>query len=889
MGQDLLPKTYDPGRIEQLWYSHWESNKLFRAHEKKTGNEFSIVIPPPNVTGSLHMGHALNNTLQDILVRYHRMKGYNTLWMPGMDHAGIATQNVVERQLLEQGLKRHDLGREKFVERVWEWKEESGGLIIKQLKRLGCSCDWDRQRFTMDEGLSRAVREVFVRLYEEGLVYKGDYIVNWCPRCYTALSDLEVVHEDSPGHLWYIRYPVEGSHESVVVATTRPETMLGDTAVAVNPEDERYKHLIGRNAILPLVERRLKIIADPVVGIEFGTGALKVTPSHDLTDFEMSLRHDLDRVTIMDYHARINENGIHFNGMDRYDCRKAIVSELREKGYLVKIEDYQVGLGRCQRCKNVVEPIISKQWFVKVEPLAKEALNAVEDGRTRIIPEQWTKTYHEWMNNIRDWCISRQIWWGHRIPAWTCADCGEIIVARKDPTSCPSCKGKQLEQETDVLDTWFSSALWPFSTMGWPDRTELLRTFYPTTCLITGFDILFFWVARMMMMGLKFMNDVPFRDVYLHALVRDEDGKKMSKSLGNVIDPLMVMDKHGTDAFRFTLAAMAAQGRDIRLSEHRIEGYRHFMNKIWNAARFALPYLDGTSADFLRDELTDVALPERWILSRLNSTIKDVDEALQTYRFNDAAQTLYQFAWHEFCDWYIEAAKIPLNGDDAEAARRSALTLRHVLDSLMRLLHPFVPFITEEIAARIPDNGDTIIKGPFPTFDHAALDPEAERRMGILMSLVGSVRNIRAEMDLPPAMKLPVVVFASTEEEKALILSASDMVTTLARISDLRVEEPNSVAQPPRMAGTAVVGEMRVFVPMEGIIDPDAEIARLQKELAKIEKELAAADQKLSTEDFLAKAKPEAVEKQRKKSADLGARSAGLRESLDRMKKLRES
>jgi len=887
MGQDLLPKAYDPADIEKRWYAYWEKAELFHASDEKTGKEYSIVIPPPNVTGSLHMGHALNNTLQDILIRYYRMNGYNTLWMPGMDHAGIATQNVVERQLGEEGSRRQDVGREKFIERVWSWKEHSGGVIINQLKRLGCSCDWDRERFTMDEGLSRAVREVFVRLYEEGLIYRGDYIVNWCPRCHTALSDLEVEHEDAPGNLWHIRYPVEDSDESLVVATTRPETMLGDTAVAVNPSDDRYKHLIGKYAILPLVNRRLKIIGDRVVDTAFGTGALKVTPSHDLTDFELSLRHNLDRVTIMDYHGRINENGIHFKSMDRYECRQAIVKELEEKGYLKGIDEYTVGLGRCYRCKEVVEPLISKQWFVKVEPLAKEALKAVKEGDTRIVPEQWNKTYYEWMTNIRDWCISRQIWWGHRIPAWTCEDCGETIVRQEDPKECPSCKGSRLAQETDVLDTWFSSALWPFSTMGWPDETGLLKTFYPTSCLVTGFDILFFWVARMMMMGLKFMKDVPFADVYIHALVRDEQGKKMSKSLGNIIDPLMVMDKYGTDAFRFTLAAMAAQGRDIRLSQQRIEGYRNFMNKVWNAARFALPYLEDVDKESSLEEFGPLSLPDRWILSRFNTTVREVREAVESYRFNDAAQALYHFTWHEFCDWYIEQAKIPLAGDDAAAARRSAFLLGYLIRSLTRLLHPFIPFITEEIASRIPENGDTIMLGPFPDFDRSLVDPDVEKEMGTLMDLVSAVRNIRAEMDLPPSKKLPVLVQSTTREEAELVRSNSAMVMFLGRMSELDVQDPGSHGEPPRMSGAAVVGEMRIFVPLEGIVDPEAEIARLEKELNKIKKELSGVNKKLSNENFLSKAKSEAVQKQRNRATELTAKSAGLEENLERMRKLR--
>jgi valyl-tRNA synthetase len=887
MGHDLLPKAYEPAEIEKRWYTFWLEKKLFRANDDKTGKEYSIVIPPPNVTGSLHMGHALNNTLQDILIRYHRMNGYNTLWMPGMDHAGIATQNVVERQLAQESLRREDLGREKFVERVWTWKEHSGGVIINQLKRLGCSCDWDRERFTMDEGLSRAVREVFVRLYEEGLIYKGDYIVNWCPRCHTALSDLEVEHEDAKGNLWLIKYPVENSDEYLVVATTRPETMLGDTAVAVNPSDERYTHLVGKYAILPLVGRRLRIIADPVVAMEFGTGALKVTPSHDLTDFELSLRHNLEHVTIMDFNGRINENGIHFKGLDRYDARKAVVQELEEKGFLAGIEPYALGLGRCYRCKDVVEPLISKQWFVKVGPLAEVALKAVETGATRIVPEHWTKTYFEWMRNIRDWCVSRQIWWGHRIPAWTCADCGQVIVARQTPTECPGCKGSRLEQETDVLDTWFSSALWPFSTMGWPDEAPLLKTFYPTSCLVTGFDILFFWVARMMMMGLKFMGDVPFKDVYIHALVRDELGKKMSKSLGNVIDPLQVMDKYGTDAFRFTLAALAAQGRDIRLSESRIEGYRNFMNKIWNAARFALPHVDHGNKSVPLEIPESLSLPERWVLSRLNSTIRDVRTALESYCFNDAAQALYHFTWHEFCDWCIEEAKIPLGGDDSEAARRSAAVLRHVLDSLMRLLHPFIPFITEEIAAKLHGEGSTIMLGAFPKFDESRIDPVAEKSMAVLMGVITSVRNIRAEMNLPPGKTLPVIVLPSSGEEHALVEANQSMVRSLGRISELQLGTPGCNTEPPRMSATAVVGDMKIFVPLEGIVDPDAEIARLTREIAKVEKDLEAINKKLSNPAFVSKANPEAVQKQQDRQTELSAKLSGLSEGLTKMRSLK--
>ncbi len=884
MSQDLLPKTYNPAEIESKWYEIWQQKQLFRANEEKTGLEYSIVIPPPNVTGSLHMGHALNNTLQDVLIRYHRMRGYNTLWMPGMDHAGIATQNVVERQLAAEGLTRQDLGREKFVERVWTWKEHSGGVIINQLKRLGCSCDWDRERFTMDSGLSKAVREVFVRLYEQGLVYKGDYIVNWCPRCHTALSDLEVEHHEAPGSLWHIKYPVENSDEFLVVATTRPETMLGDTAVAVNPNDSRYAHLIGKNAVLPLVGRKLKIIGDSIVAMDFGTGALKVTPSHDLTDFELSLRHGLEHVTIMDSNGVINSNGIHFAGLERYECRKRIVEELRANGYLVDIQPYNVGLGHCYRCKDVIEPLISKQWFVKVEPLAKEALRAVEDGRTKIIPENWTKTYYEWMTNIKDWCVSRQIWWGHRIPAWTCEDCGAIAVARETPEFCPACFSSRLTQETDVLDTWFSSALWPFSTMGWPESTALLKSFYPTSCLVTGFDILFFWVARMMMMGMKFMDDVPFRDVYIHALVRDEHGKKMSKSLGNVIDPLMVMDKFGTDAFRFTLTALAAQGRDIRLSENRIEGYRNFMNKIWNSARFALPHIQSLEESLNLESFDDYTVQERWLLSRLNKTVTEVAEAINTYAFNDAAHSLYQFTWHEFCDWGIELSKIPLSGTDEHARMRAAVVLKTTLDTVIRLLHPFVPFITEEIASFIPPNHKPVICGPFPICNKDFIDDEAEESMKILMGITGAVRNIRAEMNIAPGKALPVTIYPDTARSDSLIRENIRSLNTLAKISELTLKNVASEEEPPRFSAASVVGNIRIFVPLEGLLDPIAEISRLEKELGKSEKESSNIRKKLSNDDFLEKASPEAIKKQREKLTDLDGKENGIRQALERMR-----
>jgi len=661
-----LAKAYEPKVVEERWYRQWEADGSFHARVPSEDKSYSIVIPPPNITGVLHMGHALNNTLQDILCRWKRMSGYNVLWMPGTDHAGIATQNVVERQLAAEGTSRHEIGRDAFIERVWKWKAESGGQIIGQLKRLGASCDWDRERFTMDEGLSTAVREVFVRLYEEGLIYRDNRLINWCPRCHTALSDIEVEHEEQKGNLWHLRYPVVGTDRFVVVATTRPETMLGDTAVAVNPADDRYRDIIGGFVTLPLVNRRIPIIADEYVDMEFGTGVVKITPAHDFNDFEVGKRHNLDRINVFDESGIINAAGHQYEGLDRFAARKKIVADLEEQGLLEKIVDHALSVGGCYRCKTVVEPYMSLQWYVSVAPLAEQALAAVRQGTTRIIPTQWENTYYEWMENIRDWCISRQIWWGHRIPAWYCDHCNEVTVSKNDPSSCAHCGSDEIRQETDVLDTWFSSALWPFSTMGWPEKTEELALFYPTSCLVTGFDILFFWVARMMMMGLHFMGEVPFRDVYIHALVRDAQGQKMSKSRGNVIDPLVIIDEYGADAFRFTLAAFAAQGRDVKLAEERIAGYRNFANKIWNASRFAFMNLQDFDPDTVDWQGLELTNADRWILFRLNAAACEVDEALAGYRFNEAASSLYRFTWSEFCDWYIELIKEDLyKGDDA--------------------------------------------------------------------------------------------------------------------------------------------------------------------------------------------------------------------------------
>ncbi|MBW2601871.1 MAG: valine--tRNA ligase, partial [Deltaproteobacteria bacterium] len=831
MNSEKLDKGYEPNEVEKRWYGYWEAEGLFEAADVSTKQPFSIVIPPPNVTGVLHMGHAHNNTLQDILCRYRRMQGYNVLWMPGTDHAGIATQNVVEKELAKEGKNRHELGRKEFIKQVWQWRKEYGGLIINQLKRLGASCDWGRERFTMDEGLSRAVRTVFVKLYEDGLIYRGNYIINWCPRCLTALSDLEVEHEDHNGHLYYIKYPFEKGKGGVVVATTRPETMLGDTAVAVNPDDERYDIEEGTTVMLPLMNRKIPIIFDKYVDTRFGTGALKITPAHDPNDFEIGKEHNLDVVKVIGSDGRMNENAGPFQGQDRFVCREKIIEALKVEGLLERVEPYQHSVGHCYRCRTTVEPYLSKQWFVKVKPLADEAIAAVRRGDTRIVPDMWTKTYFDWMNNIRDWCISRQIWWGHRIPAWACEDCGELIVAMDSPAQCHGCGGSTLSQESDVLDTWFSSALWPFSTMGWPDDADALKTFYPTSVLVTGFDILFFWVARMMMMGLHFMKDVPFRDVYIHALVRDADGKKMSKSKGNVIDPIYVIDKFGTDAFRFTLAAFAAQGRDIKLSEDRIEGYRHFINKLWNASRFSLMHLeDFRCAGSFSHYSKDLSVADRWIFSRLNSVAENVLRALDEYKFNEAAGALYQFVWHEFCDWYLEIVK-PVLYDEKPSGRGESgsgqasgvspheaalFTLWSTLNQALRLLHPFIPFVTEEIWDKLPGVEGSIMKAQFPVTSSDYRDPEAEDTMDLIMGITSGIRNVRGEMNVPPALFVGGVVQCPDEGVRETLGEHREMIMSLAKLDDLEIAPPG---KRPASSATSVYGDNTIFVSLKDIID----------------------------------------------------------------------
>jgi len=875
MDTDSIPKGYTPSEVEDKWYKYWEENGLFKAEDESDKPSFCIVIPPPNVTGVLHMGHALNNTLQDILCRYKRMKGFNVLWQPGTDHAGIATQNVVEKALALEGTDRHAIGREKFIEMVWDWRRKYGSIIINQLKKLGSSCDWSRERFTMDEGLSRAVREVFVSLYDKGLIYRGDYIINWCPRCHTAIADLEVEHEERDSFLYHIKYPYESGEGWLIVATTRPETLLGDTAVAVNPEDERYHDLKGKNVLLPILNRPIPVIFDGYVDKSFGTGALKVTPAHDANDFEIGNRHGLERIKVIDEHGKMNEAAGPYMGMDRFTCREKILEDLKEQGQLEKVEPYRNATGHCYRCKTMIEPLLSKQWFVKIAPLAEKAVEAVKSGKTRIIPTTWENVYFEWMNNIKDWCISRQIWWGHRIPAWFCDDCGEVIVAKEAPATCRACASSNLRQETDVLDTWFSSALWPFSTLGWPDKTPALKTFYPTSALVTGFDILFFWVARMMMMGLHFMNEVPFRDVYIHALVRDAEGKKMSKSKGNVIDPLEVIEQSGTDAFRFTLAAFAAQGRDVKLSEDRIEGYRHFVNKIWNSSRLVLMNLDGDNPEYV--EPGNRSLPDRWILTRLGLVSDEIGLALDEYRFNDAASISYQFVWHEFCDWYIELAKERLYGHDELQKRSVQLTLKEVLKGMLRLLHPFMPFVTEDIWQRVPGVKGSIMKAEFPRYSDFLNDKGALDDMELIMGIITGVRNIRGEMNIHPSKTVDIIMDILDYRHVKIINDNLDHIRNLTKSGSVEIERH---ATKPEASATAVLGQDQIHVLLKGIIDFEEEKKRIRKEIAKVQKDMEADDRKLSSSGFLENAPPDIVEKVKEKVAGLKEKMAKLDKNL---------
>ncbi|MGE4293006.1 MAG: valine--tRNA ligase [Desulfovibrio sp.] len=876
MGKPELAKGYEPWDVEKKWSEHWEQNRTFTPDPEADGEPYSIVIPPPNVTGVLHMGHALNQTIQDVLARFHRQQGRNVLWIPGTDHAGIATQNVVERELKKEGLTRHDLGREKFLERVWAWRADKGGTILNQIRRMGSSVDWTRECFTFDDQRAKAVRKVFVELFRQGLIYKGDYIINWCNRCHTALADDEVEHEPKPGKLHHLRYSLTDGSGDIVIATTRPETMLADTAIAVNPEDDRFKHLIGKSVTLPLVGRELPVIGDSYVDMEFGTGCLKVTPAHDMNDWELGRKHGLEVIAILDEDGYINENAPEkYRGMFKEEARAAVMADLEAEGRVVEVADHAHSVGVCYRCKSVIEPHVSTQWFVSMKPLAEKARAAVP-SRTKIYPEHWSKTYYEWLDNIRDWCISRQIWWGHRIPAWTCADCGELIVPETDPTVCPKCGGSHLEQDPDVLDTWFSSALWPFSTMGWPDQTPELKKYYPTAVLVTGFDILFFWVARMMMMGLQFMDEVPFRDVYIHALVRDEEGKKMSKSTGNVIDPMDMIDKYGTDATRFTLCAFAAMGRDIKLSEARIEGYRHFVNKIWNAARFALMNLPEELPKV--DPAEAQGLANRWILNRLEEVKDEVRSAVEGYRFNEYAQSLYRFIWNEFCDWYLEMIKPALYGEDEAAKAATQKVLATVLTETMVLLHPVMPFVTQEIWSVLPGTpGEDIAVQPFPAVRPQCRDEKSVAAMELFQGLVSAARNIRTELHIEPQVKLDMLVRTASDEDRAVIEDNAELVRFLARIENLQA---GAEVKGPRASGSAVVRGNELFIPLEGKVDFEAELARLDKKLTKLEKDLSGVEKKLGNQGFVSNAPAEVVEKEKEKLAV-------MREERDKLAALR--
>lgn len=880
-----LGKTYEFAELEQRWLARWLADKTFSARMDAGKPAFSIVIPPPNVTGVLHIGHALNNTLQDILVRYHRMLGDNTLWVPGTDHAGIATQNVVERQLAREGSSRHKLGREAFVERVWQWRAEKGGAIFNQLRHLGLSCDWDRERFTMDEGLSRAVREVFVRLYQEGLIYKGPYIVNWCPRCHTALADDEVEHEDQDGMLYHVHYPLADGSRGVIIATTRPETMLGDTAVAVHPEDERYRRLPADTTfLLPLSGRTIPLIRDSYVEREFGTGALKVTPAHDRNDYELGQRHDLEQVVVFDDNGIMNEQAGSYQGLDRFACRRRIVADLKEQGFLVREEPYRHAVGCCYRCHTVVEPYISDQWFVSVRPLADKAVEAVKSGRIKIHPDIWDRTFYSWMANIRDWCISRQIWWGHRIPAWNCADCGKITVSTAEPSVCAHCGGGNIKQEEDVLDTWFSSALWPFTTMGWPEKTRELAMFYPTSVLSTGFDILFFWVARMMMMGLHIMNEVPFRDVYLHALVRDRFGKKMSKSTGNVIDPMDMIAQYGADALRFTLTAFAAQGREIRMDTERIEGYRRFINKLWNAARFAVMHLhqEPDLQAFQPGERPE-GLVHRWMLHRLNATVGEVRRALDSYNFNDAASLCYQFVWHHFCDWYLEWIKKDLFKTDSDEAHEARRTLLTVFEATLKLLHPIIPFVTEEIWSHLPGRRGYLMLAPFPEAVPSWNDDAGNGAMSLLMDVISGLRSIRTTAELHPGAQIKATLICPNAERRQLLERYRADIMTMAKAEELAIVAAGAV---PNDAGHALVGDVELVVPLRDLLDVAGELEKLTRERARLEAELSRIQGKLDNPNFTAKAPEAVVAREREKAVELSARLQKNSESINRMRAL---
>ena len=875
-----LPKVYDPQQVESEIYKMWEDNGYFRPQGKADAKPFTIVMPPPNVTGQLHMGHAMDATLQDTLIRFKRMQGYDALWLPGVDHAGIATQIKVEEELRKDGITRYDLGREKFLEKVWDWKHKYGNRIVEQQKKLGASCDWDRARFTMDEGCSKAVREVFVSLYEKGLIYKGSRIINWCPHCVTALSDAEVEYVDKPGHLWHIRYPMADGSGEVVVATTRPETMLGDTGVCVNPNDARYQHIVGKTVILPLVNKEIPIVADDYAEMEFGTGCVKMTPAHDPNDFEVGLRHNLEVIRVLDDNGKVNELGGKYQGMDRYEARKQIVADLEAGGYLVKIEDHAHNVGTCYRCHKDVEPIISAQWFVKMKPLAEEAIRVVKENETKFVPERFSKTYLNWMENVRDWCISRQLWWGHQIPAWTCEDCGHITVSREDATKCEHCGSAAITRDEDVLDTWFSSALWPFETLGWPEDTEDLKKFYPTDVLVTGYDIIFFWVARMIFSGCEHTGKTPFHTVLIHGLVRDNQGRKMSKSLGNGIDPLEMIEKYGCDALRMNMVTGNSPGNDMRFYVERCEAMRNFANKLWNASRYVLMNLSDGAVNQL-PAVDQLEIADKWVLSKLNRLIAEVTENLEKYELGVAVQKVYDFVWDTYCDWYIELTKARLYSEDDSRKQTATAVLVYVLDQVLRLLHPFMPFITEEIWQSLPHEEEALIIAKWPEYAEVLNYKAEEAMMESVMEAIRAIRNRRAEMNVPPSKKAALYVLTSkpqvfTEGEGFIQrLAYADAVTLLDR-------------EPENLDGmvTCATADAKLYIPMGQLVDVAKELERINKELEKAQKNLASLEGKLSNENFISRAPENVVNAERQKAQQAKDLIRQLMDSKAAMEKL---
>ena len=868
-----LEKQYDPSSFEDRTYKFWVDNGYFHADVKSDKKPYTIVIPPPNITGQLHMGHALDNTLQDILIRYHRMNGYDTLWLPGTDHASIATEAKIVEAMRKEGITKEDIGREKFLERAWEWKKQYGGRIIEQLKKMGSSCDWDRERFTLDEGCNKAVVEVFNNLYEKGLIYRGKRIVNWCPHCLTSISDAEVEYEDQAGHFWHLKYPFADGSGYLELATTRPETLLGDTAVAVNPDDERYKDMVGKMLDLPIVHRQIPVIADSYVDIEFGTGVVKITPAHDPNDFEVGLRHNLEVIDVMTDDAHIKEGWGKYSGMDRYECRDAIVEDLKAEGALLEVEDYSHNVGTCYRCGTTIEPKVSKQWFVSMKPLAGPAIDAVKNGETKFVPKRYEKKYFHWLENIRDWCISRQLWWGHRIPAWYCDDCGEITVGRTTPEKCCKCGSTHIHQDPDTLDTWFSSALWPFSTMGWPDETEDFKKYYPTDTLVTGYDIIPFWVMRMMFSGIEQTGKVPFNTVLIHGLVRDAQGRKMSKSLGNGIDPLLVIDEYGADALRFTLATGNSPGNDMRFSDDRVKASRNFANKLWNAARFVLMYL-GDDYDY-QGLPKNLLLEDKWIVSKVNSLAKEVTENLDKFELGIAVQKLYDFIWDVFCDWYIEIAKIRLQGEDESAKNDAKSVLVFVLTYILKLLHPFMPFITEEIYQAIPHDTESIMISKWCVYDESLNFADDEAQMEKIMTAIRAIRNRRAEMNIPPSKKSKVYIETA---EFAVFEKGVDFVKRLAYANDVEIAQ--SYGDLGNVV-TIITDSAKIYIPLGDLVDFEAEKKRLQKELAAAEDKLAFINKKLSNPGFVNKAPEKVVNQNREDAAKLEEKISAIKKSIE--------